>query len=627
MRKYIYFFLLVLFFFLSFQSRAQINYRLSLKPAISSNADSLFVDVYISRTSAAGFSLGNSNFVLNINTSALDTARSVGGMGIVTQGRWSNNTAQGGDGAQYLPMLLGRSPQAAFVNLQIRQLAGTTGTGISVPTDSALVARIFFKIKDCKANANITWRVNQQGIGAITTYNNTNIRSGATFVNPVAIPLRPAVFIPVLSSTATQSSVQFSWPSQPNAIRYEVNLNNSGTWQNITPSLDTAYNFTGLNGGQIVFLQVRAVVPCDTATSLTLTDTATAGCTVLPARPIGSNAQTCGTGKVTLKAKGTSGVTQYRWYTTETGGTPIPNTTDSIFVTPTLTATTIYYVAAVTNGCEGTERVADTAFVYPIPAAPLGISGNTGATCANSTEPYFITNPTAGATYQWRVENGTIVSASGSNVLVKWSNVTGAGTLSVKAISAKGCKGKDSLLTNVTINTSLALAFTAPDSVVTGQTFSAFVNTPDADTYTWLFGDGGLSGTGTTITHKYTQAGIYQIALVGSKSGGCVDTLRKSIKVKDVRIIYVPNAFSPKANGQQNRTLKVYGQDVSNNNFLFQLYSRWGDLIYQTSNFDEINQAGWSGGTQELGVYTYVLKGSFNNGEVFDKTGTVTLIK
>lgn len=601
---------------------AQVSYRLGMRPKVSQNADTLFVDVYAQRTGTTSFTFGSSNFLININPAQLDTARSVGGMGISVQGRWSNNTAQGGDVTQYLPMLLGRSPQTNFVNLQIRQRTGTGLAGIDVPTDSALIARIFFKIKNCKATAALQWRVGQQGAGAINTFQNQSIYSGATFQNPAPILLHRAAAVPNVTFSVTQSSVQFVWQNQKDITLYQMNLN-AGGWQNLTPSvLDTAYNVTGLTGGQTVTFQVRAIVPCDTVTSALVTATTTAGCTNLPAAPTGINNTVCGSGKVILMVA--SAATEYRWYSAD--GTLIAGVTGATFTTPVLTTTTNYLVSAVAGGCESADRTTVTAFVAAIPPAPLAITGSTNI-CAGSSQVYSVPNPSLGATYEWKVQNGTVLSTDANTVNVLWPATVGTGLISVKEISAAGCKSADSLVTNVTISDGITLAANIPDSVVLGQTLQLSVTAPDADEYSWYFSDDLTRSTGTVITHKFNTEGGFSITLKGKKLGGCEDSLRKNILVKRVQVIYVPNAFSPKANNIENKTLKVYAYGVSNTNFLFEVYNRWGEMVYKTSNFDEINQSGWNGGNQELGVYTYILKGIFSNGQVIDQTGTITLIR
>ena len=74
----------------------------------------------------------------------------------------------------------------------------------------------------------------------------------------------------------------------------------------------------------------------------------------------------CGPGKVNLSVTGSAGTTSYRWYTSETGGTPV-NTATNSWTTPLLTATTTYYVTANNGTCESLVRTPIVANINPIP--------------------------------------------------------------------------------------------------------------------------------------------------------------------------------------------------------------------------------------------------------------------
>ncbi len=81
--------------------------------------------------------------------------------------------------------------------------------------------------------------------------------------------------------------------------------------------------------------------------------------------------ETCGNGSLTLGASGTSGVTEFRWYTTETGGVPIATTAPvgltTTWTTPVLSSTTSYYVTAFNGNCESLVRTEVIAKISPIP--------------------------------------------------------------------------------------------------------------------------------------------------------------------------------------------------------------------------------------------------------------------
>ncbi len=98
-------------------------------------------------------------------------------------------------------------------------------------------------------------------------------------------------------------------------------------------------------------------------------------------------------------------------------------------------------------------------------------------------------------------------------------------------------------------------------------------------------------------------------------------------------LIYVPNAFAPGSLNDEERVFKVYGVNIATESLQLQIYNRWGNLIFNSQSISELTEKGWDGKNQTTqkeeiqGVYTYVLKGRFNTGKVFQKKGTITLIR
>jgi len=98
-------------------------------------------------------------------------------------------------------------------------------------------------------------------------------------------------------------------------------------------------------------------------------------------------------------------------------------------------------------------------------------------------------------------------------------------------------------------------------------------------------------------------------------------------------ILYVPNAFSPNASNLDDQVFKVFGEDISNENFSIIIFNRFGVEVFQSNDFDFMNTIGWDGTNQSnsnestAGIYRYILKGQFINGNPFEKNGVIHLIK
>ena len=96
--------------------------------------------------------------------------------------------------------------------------------------------------------------------------------------------------------------------------------------------------------------------------------------------------------------------------------------------------------------------------------------------------------------------------------------------------------------------------------------------------------------------------------------------------------LYVPNAFSPAASDPEDQVVKVYGQQITDEGFIFRIYNRWGQMVYETASFAEANAVGWrgnisSGEDESLGVFHYTLSGTFTSGRIFQRQGTIQVIR
>ncbi len=147
-----------------------------------------------------------------------------------------------------------------------------------------------------------------------------------------------------------------------------------------TPTLSATTNYwVALNNGS-----------CEGARTMV-----TATMNTPPTAPTGTGASGCIPGSVTISASGgTAG--QYRWYTVPTGGTAIVGETNSTYTTPTLSATTNYYVAINNGTCES-SRVNVVATMNTPPTAPT----TTGAArCGTGTVTLTAAGGSAGQ-YRW----------------------------------------------------------------------------------------------------------------------------------------------------------------------------------------------------------------------------------
>jgi gliding motility-associated-like protein len=88
-------------------------------------------------------------------------------------------------------------------------------------------------------------------------------------------------------------------------------------------------------------------------------------------------------------------------------------------------------------------------------------------------------------------------------------------------------------------------------------------------------------------------------------------------------LVWVPNAFSIDGNNPVFRPVMGY---VDFNNYVFRIFNRWGEIVYETTDINE----GWDGKKgrkiYEEGVYVWQIQFSDGSGADYEKRGFVTLL-
>ncbi|MEO0776280.1 MAG: gliding motility-associated C-terminal domain-containing protein [Bacteroidota bacterium] len=105
---------------------------------------------------------------------------------------------------------------------------------------------------------------------------------------------------------------------------------------------------------------------------------------------------------------------------------------------------------------------------------------------------------------------------------------------------------------------------------------------------------------------------------------GCTETAELLVRARKDRRVYVPNAFSPNQDGQNDELLVYPGEEVSEV-LQFKIFSRWGALVHDNPLL------GWDGRskgqTLQNGIYTWWAEVEFLDGERLIYQGDVMLIR
>jgi gliding motility-associated-like protein len=119
----------------------------------------------------------------------------------------------------------------------------------------------------------------------------------------------------------------------------------------------------------------------------------------------------------------------------------------------------------------------------------------------------------------------------------------------------------------------------------------------------------------------------YTVKLVAfNNTLGCTDSMRRTLTVLDHCLIAVPTAFTPNNDGR-NDFFRPHNA-LKADNYEFHVYNRWGQLIFQSKNWQEKWDGKLNGVLQPAAVYVWMLRYNDRTTKqpVFKK-GTVTLIR
>ncbi len=128
----------------------------------------------------------------------------------------------------------------------------------------------------------------------------------------------------------------------------------------------------------------------------------------------------------------------------------------------------------------------------------------------------------------------------------------------------------------------------------------------------------------------FPRIGTYLVSLTATNYQGCSHTIKKTIEVKNDFSVYVPNSFSPNADGLNDQFVPVfspYGLDAET--YELEVFDRWGHAVFYSADV----RKGWDGTFRNNGAevmkqdtYVYMLRFRDLDGRIHSKTGVVTLV-
>ncbi|MGE0566938.1 MAG: PKD domain-containing protein [Bacteroidia bacterium] len=572
------------------------------------------------------WNFGDTNSSTNLNTSHTFTNNS-----LVLQNFTVTLIAQNNDGClDSLKQVVSVFPKP-FFNFTMVPASGCTPLSVNFPpvlgaisytwnfgdgsplSNASNPTHIFTNTTSITQNFTVTL-IAQNGFGCSDTTSGVPI----VFAKPTAnYTMNPFSGCPPLQVTFSNTSIG----NAANAWNFDNG--------NASIAVDPVVTFTSPSGGAGKIHQVKLLVVnadgCKDSIIRTLT---------LFARPLAAfnlDTPACSP-KVMTFVNQSTGANSYNWFlggsTTSTLTSPQHTFINSTSSTQT---TSVRLIATNAFGCKDTNSVIFSVFPKP----QFFISALPDSGCTPLTVNFPVINGVS--KYSWDFGDGNNSdSGATQNIYVNTTAANKSYTVKLIAHDINNCSDTTTRIIKV---------FPKPTALFNADPLTVFIpNTPTkmfnlssgASTYTWSFGDGGNSNA-FEPSHTYINAGEYQIILFARSERGCIDTfyLPSKIIAQEESYFNIPNAFTPNLNGSPG---SVYDPNDLNNDifhpiikgaakYRFSIYSRWGELLFDTKDVNE----GWDGYykgklcTQD--VYVWKISATMVDGKTIQKTGDVLLLR
>ena len=257
------------------------------------------------------------------------------------------------------------------------------------------------------------------------------------------------------------------------------------------------------------------------------------------------------------------------------------------------------------KGCKDT--LVQTITIDPVPSVSANITDTAGCLPFNVTIENLSSIASGNiSTYTWDWGDGSRETA---DVTSHTYNNVGAYTISLRVESDKGCVDSITLSPQVQVHALPTADFTF--SPIEPSTITEYVTLTDSSTsdvvmWDWSTSDGGTYS-GEESFHTFADSGTYTVTLLVTNDNECTDEIRKNIYVNADLFVHIPGAFTP--NGDyRNDTYGLGGLTQGVVDLQLQIFNRWGEMIFESTNVNERWDGTYKGKDVPQGVYIYVVK-------------------
>jgi gliding motility-associated-like protein len=329
---------------------------------------------------------------------------------------------------------------------------------------------------------------------------------------------------------------------------------------------------------------------------------------------------------LTSLASGGNGVLSSLWVAVD--GSPA----DTIAFTPNTTVCpdlTTEYTVLVNDGCSAEASATVLVTVYLTPEVTFTSDAYSGCfpltvTLTNNTDPNLTENCI------WDFQDGNLQPICGD---IEYTFADpGTYTPSLTVTSANGCTSSAEIDLPIEVYDYPVADFTwTPNPVTTLENEVQLLNTSQGATlFEWTIGSGPVSiDDNPSFVLNPNDFASEEVCLYAESPFGCSNEICQVISLQSQLLVYVPNAFTPDGDGV-NEVFKPVISGAFPDQYLFRIWDRWGNVVFQTEDMNE-----WWTGNVERGefygqneVYHWEIQViSIETGEEVTQIGSVTLLR
>ena len=376
------------------------------------------------------------------------------------------------------------------------------------------------------------------------------------------------------------------------SFTFDWSTGETSSFITVNPSSTTTYYITVTDacGYQSVYDSIQVIIPIYSPMGLTVSNDTSLMC---PNTPFDLNSNVTG------------GAGNYTWAWSD------GSTTANISAQ---TLTSSQYDLTVTDMCGNSvsESVSITIILPVITLQPYGAT----SICPgdDATIGVVASNGSGSYNYNWSTNETT-------PEITVTPNATTTFTVSV----TDSCAAYYEVIENVTVvvdkpNAAFELSV---EDIVVKQPMSFINQSTGANSYYWDLGN-GLTSTSTNPETTYFLDGEITVMLVAENQAGCLDTAYQTYMVQPEMIFFVPNAFTPNGDGNNDY---FFGDGVGVKEFEMRIFNRWGQLLYTSFSSRDKWDGRYKGVLVEQDVYIWKAKLFGYDGTEYKKTGHVSLLR